>query len=299
MNLFDQLVNEAVRNRQDLSPLRVVVEKELLHHDILREMGGAGLLAKLTFIGGTCLRACYGSSRLSEHLNFTGGANFSRETLSALAKLLVDRLQRKYGLRVMVSEPRRETGNIDTWKLKLQTRPNERDMPAQRINIDICAIPSHDPRPTMLLNAYGVDMGTSGLVPQAQSREEILADKLVAFALRPNRLKNRDLWDMAWLHQQGVVLPLSLVPLKLGDRHCDERHFLALLSERSHGLLNEPKCHDDFCIEMRRFLPASLVSETVEKATFWRYLTTLIAEECQRANDFLVGSNNAPPFRMS
>jgi predicted nucleotidyltransferase component of viral defense system len=49
------------------------VEKELLHHDILREMSMAGLLKNLTFIGGTCLRACYGSSRLSEDLDFTGG----------------------------------------------------------------------------------------------------------------------------------------------------------------------------------------------------------------------------------
>jgi predicted nucleotidyltransferase component of viral defense system len=66
VSLFDQLVDEALRSRADLSSLRPVVEKELLHHDILREMSGAGLLAGLTFIGGTCLRACYGSSRLSE-----------------------------------------------------------------------------------------------------------------------------------------------------------------------------------------------------------------------------------------
>jgi len=64
VNLFDRLVDEALRSRADLAVLRPVVEKELLHHDILREMGGAGLLAGLTFIGGTCLRACYGSQRL-------------------------------------------------------------------------------------------------------------------------------------------------------------------------------------------------------------------------------------------
>jgi len=57
MNLFDQLVSEALRNQQGLSPLRTVVEKELLHHEILREMSRAGLLATLTFVGGTCLRA--------------------------------------------------------------------------------------------------------------------------------------------------------------------------------------------------------------------------------------------------
>jgi predicted nucleotidyltransferase component of viral defense system len=65
MGLFDQLVDEALRTRPDLAILRPVVEKELLHHDILRELGEAGLLAGLTFIGGTCLRACYGSERSS------------------------------------------------------------------------------------------------------------------------------------------------------------------------------------------------------------------------------------------
>ena len=74
MSLFDQLVEDAIKNTRDLAPLRVVVEKELLHHDILRILSEAGLLSQLTFIGGTCLRACYGSNRLSEDLDFTGGA---------------------------------------------------------------------------------------------------------------------------------------------------------------------------------------------------------------------------------
>lgn len=73
MSLFDQLVDEAIKNQQNLASMRMAVEKELLHHDILRVLSQAGLLIKLTFIGGTCLRACYGSNRLSEDLDFTGG----------------------------------------------------------------------------------------------------------------------------------------------------------------------------------------------------------------------------------
>jgi len=139
----------------------------------------------------------------------------------------------------------------------------------------------------------------NGLAPlQAQSREEILSDKLIAFALRPNRLKNPDLWDIAWLHQQGVVLPLALLPLKLRDRHCDSRRFLRLLAERRQALLSEPQLYDEFRQEMRRFLPAGLVAETVEQPAFWSYLTSLIAEECQRASDSLSTGSPAPRFRM-
>ena len=74
MSLFDRLVDSALTKRSALAQLRPVVEKELLHHDILRTMAEMDVLQHLTFIGGTCLRACYGSNRLSEDLDFTGGA---------------------------------------------------------------------------------------------------------------------------------------------------------------------------------------------------------------------------------
>lgn len=87
MNLFDRLVSQAIRHQADWSSLRVVVEKELLHHDILREMSAVGLLNRLTLIGGTCLCACYGSNRLREDLDFTGGQDFNRETFSDLSRI--------------------------------------------------------------------------------------------------------------------------------------------------------------------------------------------------------------------
>ena len=149
--LFDSLVDEALKSRTELVLLRPVVEKELLHHDILREMSGAGLLSGLTFIGGTCLRACYGSSRLSEDLDFTGGSDFRRGDLAELATVLTDRLKSRYGLPVRVSEPVKTGGNVSTWKLVIETRPGRNHLPAQRINVDICAIPSHDPRPMLSL----------------------------------------------------------------------------------------------------------------------------------------------------
>ena len=283
MSLFDQLVSEALRARADLSSLRPVVEKELLHHDILREMSEAGLLAGLTFIGGTCLRACYGSSRLSEDLDFTGGSDFRRGDLAELATVLTDRLKSRYGLPVRVSEPVKTGGNVSTWKLVIETRPGRRHLPAQRINLDICAIPSHDPRPMMLRNLYGVDLGTSGLILQAQSREEIFADKVVALALRENRIKNRDLWDIAWLIQQGVELPLQLIPLKIRDHKREKADFIAALEARLAGLRGQPVMRAEFMKEMQRFLPAATVRDTIEKEPYWSYLTQVVTELGQKA----------------
>lgn len=278
MNLFDSLVEEALSHRQGIGLLRPVVEKELLHHDLLREMSQAGLLARLTFIGGTCLRACYGSERLSEDLDFTGGSDFQREDLADFARVITSRLSTRYGLKVSVSEPMRDEGRVSTWKMSMETRPERKDLPAQRIHLDICAIPSHDPRPIMLRNIYGIDLGTSGLILQAESREEILADKVIALAFRPNRLKNRDLWDIAWLHQQGVELPLSLIPVKIADHRRTHAEFRSLLSARAEELVGSESVKREFQKEMMRFLPAALSAQTIEQDDYWHYLVQTVTE---------------------
>ena len=289
MSLFDQLVDVALRTRADLSPLRPVVEKELLHHDILREVSEAGLLAGFTFVGGTCLRACYGSARLSEDLDFTGGNHFRRGDLAELGKVLTERLKNRYALPVRVSEPVKIGGNVSTWKLVVETRAGQKHLPAQRINLDICAIPSHDPRPMMLRNLYGIDLGTSGLMLQAESREEILADKIIAIAFRGNRIKNRDLWDIAWLTQQGVELPAHLVPLKIQDHKREPSAFVAALKPRLAALREEPDMRGEFMKEMRRFLPAATVRETIETEPYWSYLTQVVTELGRKAVAALPG----------
>lgn len=283
MSLFDQLVDEALKSRADLSTLRPVVEKELLHHDILREMSEAGLLAGLTFIGGTCLRACYGSARLSEDLDFTGGADFKQDDLTELAAILTTRMRTRYGLPVRVSEPTKTGGKVSTWKLTIETRPGQNHLPAQRIHLDICAIPSHDPRPMMLRNLYGVDLGTSGLILRAQSREEILADKIIALAFRENRIKNRDLWDIAWLVQQGVELPVNLIPLKVRDHLREYSEFAALIERRLSDLKGLSAMRTEFVKEMRRFLPAAMVRDTIEKEAYWEYLIQIVGEQATKA----------------
>lgn len=278
MNLFDSLVTEALKNQSQLSSLRMVVEKELLHHDILRILSHHNLLTHLTFIGGTALRCCYGGIRLSEDLDFTGGSNFSRESLSTMGGIITNSLKEKYGLHVTVSEPVKETKNVDTWKIKIETRPKQKHLPAQRINIDICAIPSYEKQPMMLINPYNVDMGTAGLIIQTQSREEIYTDKLIAFALRPNRLKHRDLWDILWLHQQGLKPRFELISKKLHDRNLTKKYFLIHFKERTQLLTDDDNLKNEFKKEMDRYLPSQKIHEIIEQSNFWPFLIYLINE---------------------
>lgn len=85
---------------------------------------------------------------------------------------------------------RAEANDVAKDHPEIEIRPSHKHLPAQRIHLDICAIPSRDPRPMMLRNLYGIDLGTSGLILQAQSREEILANKVIALAFLENRIKN-------------------------------------------------------------------------------------------------------------
>jgi len=278
MNLFDKLVTEALKNQPNLSPLRIVVEKELLHHDILKVLSNNNLLKNLTFIGGTCLRCCYGGVRLSEDLDFTGGSNFTRDSLATMGQVLIENLNNKYGLLVQVSEPIKDKQNVDTWKIKIETKPQQKNLPAQRINIDICALPSYEKYPMMLLNPYGVDMGTNGLVIQAQSREEIYTDKLLAFAFRPNRIKYRDLWDIVWLHGQGLKPRFALIPNKLKDRKYTIDYFLNLFDQRKKLLTERSETVLEFKQEMRRFLAAEQINNTLNQENLWDFVTYLIED---------------------
>jgi predicted nucleotidyltransferase component of viral defense system len=283
MNLFDTLVESALEANSSLQAIRPVVEKEILHHDILREMSEAGFLKSLTFIGGTCLRDCYGSSRLSEDLDFTGGRDFKKEDFVDLGKTLERGLFRKYGLKVSVSEPIRETGNVDTWKIKVITRPEQPHLPSQRIHIDICTVSSYDRQAAMIQNHYRIDLGTSGLILYAESLIEIFADKILALGLRPNRVKNRDLWDIIWLYGQGILPDQDLIAKKLDERNCTRLQFNQLLHHRIEGL---DAGFSDYSFEMKRYLPRSEVSKALDHPHYWDMVISTLRLLKQKQSPF-------------
>jgi hypothetical protein len=128
-------------------------------------------------------------------------------------------------------------------------------------------------------------MGTAGLIIQAQSREEILADKFVALAFRPNRIKNRDLWDIVWLKQHGISLPLQFIARKVADHNRDLEEFFELLEERVSLLSTDQQLMKDFAFEMRRFLPAEQLS-VIDNPEFWTVLKDLITAEAKEIATF-------------
>ncbi len=86
-----------------LNGMQLVVEKELLHYDILFAMEQGGFLEGLVFQGGTALRLCHGAPRFSEDLGFSGGVHFTGFRLAALGGHLMNYRSRRYGLETVVN----------------------------------------------------------------------------------------------------------------------------------------------------------------------------------------------------
>jgi predicted nucleotidyltransferase component of viral defense system len=140
---FAPLVERAMQagNRSHMRP---VVEKELLHYDILFALDTEGLLDLLTFQGGTSLRLCYGSPRFSEDLDFVGGEAFNTSTMLRMKSCIERYVGERYGLHVSVKEPRElahEAQNrhvkVHKWQIRITTAPARRDLPTQMIKIEI------------------------------------------------------------------------------------------------------------------------------------------------------------------
>lgn len=275
MTLFDQLVDQSIKAHPDLVTLKPVVEKEILHADILREMNSAGFLSELTFIGGTCLRTCYGSDRLSEDLDFNGGYEFNKADLINLGSTIASAIRKRYDLQVLVEDPVKESGNVATWKITIHTKPERKDLPAQRVHIDICAMPSHLRVPAAPVNRYNIEAGVSSLILWAEDQTEILADKLIALAMRQNRVQLRDVWDILWLCQKNIKLSQDLLVEKLADRQISPQLFLSAYATRVDGLRNMQK---NFLFEMRRFLPPSALNDAMNQELWWSWAIKRLLE---------------------
>lgn len=285
-----------IRQNPGLAALKPVIEKELIHYDIFFLLQQKALVQPdMTFIGGTCLRLCYGSNRYSEDLDFHAGKHFSPQQFDAMRLEIERYLANRYGLKVEVRSPKQlqETpgyGNsqANTWKIIIHTQEGRRDRPAQRVHIDIASLPAHDAAPRLIRTHYGsLPDGYDMMLTRSSSINEILADKLLAIPAR-NQVKARDLWDVIWLRQQGGSEDIGLLRQKLEDHRIG--HFKDLLERRINDLpvyFEKPL----FGQEMSRFLDATRLADTVRKPEFIQYLSNQIGHTLKDIHRRLCGQS--------
>ena len=289
---FDALVDRAMRDPH-VARMAPVVRKELLHYDILFSLHRSGILGDLVFQGGTSLRLCYGSGRYSEDLDFVGGREFSSAALKDMKNCLEDYLGARYGLEVMVKEPpalREEPDHaalkVDKWQISIVTSPGRRNLPRQRIKIEVINIPAYtrEVLPLKKNHPYLPD-GYDDILITVESLDEIMADKLVSLAAS-ERMRHRDIWDLAWLRQQGAFIQPDLVESKIDD------YSVSGYPDMVDNIIEKcPSIIDGelFQNQMRRFLPADIYERTLDqdrhREALSRSITGLYTELKQRLLD--------------
>jgi predicted nucleotidyltransferase component of viral defense system len=287
--MLKQQIRQIVQANPDYAAITPVIEKEILHHDIMDVLIKHGAMQRLTFIGGTSLRMCYNSARLSEDLDFNGGYNFKPADFNGLESEIQTYIQNKYETDVWVSKPADDTqGDTTSWKISISKAPNRPDLPRQKMHIDVCAIPSFDVEKRPLLNHYNTVVPTEGILVPVQSMQEILADKFIALAYRARRIKPRDIWDIVWIKQRGVALSKALVEKKLAARHKQLNDFRQALPHQL-DKLTQDEARNDFSMEMSRFIPQKIKTRTLDNPEYWAYVQTEV-----RAMTSMLLSDSAP-----
>lgn len=277
---FSELASRAMA-QAGRGHMRPVIEKELLHYDILFGLDRDGLLDELTFQGGTALRLCYGSQRFSEHLDFAGGTDFSRARLDGIRTCLESYIGRRYELEVRVREPaelRDDTDyrglHVDTWQLSITTAPTRPDIPRQRIKLEVANVASYSRVPRSLnINYDFLPDGYGDTLVLTETLDEIMADKLVSLVNCRRYVRHRDIWDLRWLKQQGATVNTEWVANKIKDYRIDD---YAVRLDDMRGRLPDIVRGTAFATEMSRFLPDDVQQRTLAKPKFLDFLAAEI-----------------------
>lgn len=253
--------------------MRPVVEKEILHYDIFAALEKENLLSRLVFQGGTSLRLCWNSNRFSEDLDFAGGRDFDAAKLSVIKSAIESHIGERYGLLVEVKEPK-ESSFVSKWQVTVETSPGERNLPRQRIKIEIANIPAYTEELRPILQNYDFLMGYgANILVRVETLDEILADKVLAFPASTKHIRYRDIWDIAFLTQRGARLNSDLVVKKMGDYGTENYEELL---QNAIVALPEIIQSKRFLDEMRRFIDGQTLEGTLEKPGFLTYLETTV-----------------------
>lgn len=285
MREFLDIAAEIVERDPDLRGCRPVVEKELLHVEILTAMNAAGHLRHLTFKGGTCLRLCHGAVRFSEDLDFSGGKAFDHVLLDDVGDVLRDRIGRQYELEV-------ETRTANRWVARMVTRPSNSNarLGVQRIKIEVDdREPPSTSAPTSIYQHYRHVVGDyAPLVVRSVPLEDICSDKLIAFPVSVAERQNpryRDVWDVLWIAQQtrNVDAIVQATKGKVESRGLGERFNQVAdgAANRMDAIVNS----DAFSTTLRRFLRESTADQTIGNADYREYMASAMKSLLERVRD--------------
>jgi predicted nucleotidyltransferase component of viral defense system len=300
---FNYLVERALEESGGLGN-KPVIEKELLHYDILFALDQAGMLDDIVFQGGTSLRLCYGSGRYSEGLDFAGGYDFNSKTLSKMKDVIEKYIGDRYGLEITVKEPKslREDPKyaelrIDKWQIAIVTAPEQKNIAKQRIKLEIANIPAHTKVPLPLKQNYHfLPDGYRDTLIYVESLEEVMADKIISLPATQRYVRHRDIWDLMWLQQEGATINKELIEKKIIDYKIEG--FMDMLDARISSIERIVN-GSDFDQEMKRFLRQEAYDRTLGKDKFREFLiANLVGLLSSAKKELSANADNEAGFRL-
>lgn len=273
---FNYLVDRAM-SLPGRAHMRPAIAKELLHYDILFCLDTHGLLDKLTFQGGTSLRLCYGAQRFSEDLDFVGGPEFATANLLEIKTCLEKYISERYGLEISVKEPKEmalmpqhNDIKVDKWQISITTSPERKDLPKQKVKLEVANVPAYSRKPLALKSNYDfLPDGYSDTLVMTESLDEIMADKLISLVSNQRYVRYRDIWDLRWLKQQGANINPIYIVNKIRD-YKEDRYSEKLDDFIVH--LDDIVRSKDFTNELSRFIPMDVLERTLQKEKFLEFL---------------------------
>lgn len=149
-----------------------------------------------------------------------------------------------------------------------------KDVPQQRVKIEVANIDAYSREPRALQVNYSfLPDGYGDTLVLTESLSEVMADKLVSLVNTTGYVRNRDIWDLRWLKQQGAKIRLDWVARKIRDyRISDYPQKLNTMLERLPEIIKG----DVFHREMSRFIPQNVAERTLDKPKFYGFLTAEI-----------------------
>src|SRR5690606_18344729 len=127
---------------------------------------------------------------------------------------LQDYIGKRYGLEVIVKEPAvlKEDAeyaelNIDKWQISVITAPDRKEVPRQRIKIEVANVPAYTREALPLIVNYDfLPDGYEDTMIFTETLDEVMADKLVSLPATKRYFRHRDIWDLSWLKQQAAIV---------------------------------------------------------------------------------------------
>jgi hypothetical protein len=166
--------------------------------------------------------------------------------------------------------PRYQGTKVERWQINIATEPERKDLPTQKIKIEVVNVPAYSRAPLSLQQNYEfLPDGYSDTLIMTESLDEIMADKLISLVSCQRYIRYRDVWDLRWLKQEGAVVNAEYILSKISDYQ--EQNYQEELSKII-SRIDEIIKSKEFKNEIMRFIPTNVLERTLAKEKFIDFL---------------------------